>query len=163
VLIAEQVRDLAANSISAEEVRDLERAGVLGLLPDRVHEVDGQIVAAFRPDAQAIRVAVEAAGMTVEMVAPDGAELAMHSQYMAVWVLPLLASGALSVPCAVLANLITARIAAAKRRSEEPPEVVFRETIIEDGKVQERELRGPAREIEQMLRKRVESGEGAAE
>lgn len=161
--IAEQVKTLAADSITVDDVRGLERAGVLGLLPDRVHEVDGQIVASFRPDAQAIRVAVEAAGTTVEMVAPEGAELAMHSQYMAVLVLPLLVGAALSVPCGVLANLISARIEGAKRRADEPPEVVFREAIIEDGKVQERELRGPAREIEQMLRRRVESGEGSGE
>jgi hypothetical protein len=156
VSISELVKESGALEVSVDKLRDLAQSGVLGLLPDRVYEVDGQLVAAFRPDAQAIRVAAQTAGVSVEMVAPEGAELAMRSQYMAVWVLPVLAGALVGVPCQVLATLIAARLEAGKRRSEAPPEVVLREIFDEDGKVRERELRGPAQEIEQLLRERAE-------
>jgi hypothetical protein len=159
VSISELVQAPTENNLSVEEVHCFEHAGVLGLIPDRVYKVDGQLVASFRPDAQAIRVAAQAAGITVEMVAPDGAEFAMRSQYAVDWVLPVLAGATAGVPCQILATLIAARIEGCMRRSEKPPEVAFREVIVEDGKVQERELRGPAREVEQLLRKRAESGD----
>lgn len=159
--ISERTGEPVANRPSLAEVQRLVGEGVLGVLPDRVHEVDGRLVAAFRPDTQVIRVAAEAESLSVELMAPDEAELAMYTQYAADWVLPALVCAGMSVPCQILATLLAARIESFRRRSEEPPMVLFREVIEEDGKLTERELRGPADEIEAFLRARIESGDGS--
>src|SRR4051794_32654358 len=78
----------------------------LVFLPDAISPVDGEMVAAFRERAQALKVGAKNAGVTVEFMAPAGVRVGVYSEHAADWVLPLI----LGVPGATVATLLATQI-----------------------------------------------------
>ena len=121
------------------------------ILPDLVEvKADGTTIASFREEAQAFRVDALRAGLTVDLVAPDGSERAAYREHAADWVLPVLLAG----PVPVVVTLITNRIQRwmdDRAEGDPVPTVRYREAHIEDGKIRVRELEGLADEVAKML------------
>ena len=141
---------------SADELQELTSGARLVMLPDRVDQRPGErTTASFPPLAQALRVNAARAGLTPVLYAPAGAEPVMYSEYTADWVLPVLVTAALAVPGQVAAEVIADHIAGDNTSQGASPTVLYREAVIEDGEVRLREIAGPAREVEQLLRERT--------
>ena len=122
------------------------------LLPDRVDtSPDGNVVAAFREEAQAFRVDALKAGLKVQLVRPPESAVAAYREHAAEWVLPFI----LSIPAGVAINLISNRIQRwidENRGSPGAPRLRYREAHIVEGEVRVRELEGPADEVAALLR-----------
>ena len=91
------------------------------ILPSRLEELDGELIAAFRPDAQELRVNAAAEGVEVELYAPEGARRGVHQEHAADWILPILVGFPVGLATNLLANLIQARIDAWRERGAQPP------------------------------------------
>lgn len=150
--LTERVIDPPAHWPSADELRRAAAQGTLVLLPDDVREIDGNLTAFFRTDAQALRVRASTAGLKSVLLSPDGAERAGYSEYAADWVLPVVVGVALSVPGAVVADVIHDAIANNPDPQAPAPIVRFREAVVDGDSVRLREVEGPADEVERLLR-----------
>ncbi len=134
-------------------LRDLGKDGRVVLLPDQITSVNGAVTAAFRDDAQALRVAARRAGLEVTMSMPDGAVASVWREHDATWVVPFV----LSIPVGVAANLVANEIQRkldhlkANRGGLPMPTVRYREVTIEADKARLREIEGPADEVVQLL------------
>lgn len=130
----------------------------LVLLPDRIEELNGQLRASYRDDAQALRVAAQRVGMEVVFGAPEGAKPATYREHDATLVL----SFVLSIPGGVIGTLLANEIQRHldRWRSEKTDDVAqlkvrAREVVIEAGRTKVREIEGPAEEVVALLRERV--------
>jgi hypothetical protein len=140
---------LASHEI-ARLVADHPRSEGLVLLPDEVSTVGGALVAGFRSDAQALRVAALERNVPVEVALPAGAQPGQYTEHAADWVLPLI----LGVPTSIVTSLIATHI---QRRldawrstgSTKLPTVRYREVTYNqtDGNTKVREIEGPADEV----------------
>lgn len=149
---------------SAEELSERLDADKLVILPDQVDESNDELIAAFRRDAQEIRVTGKEAGLEVELYSPPGARLGVYEEHAADWILPALASFPLSVAGTLVANLIQARIDAWKTDDvdgQEMPVVRYRELDIDGDQTRLHEIEGPADQVRDILRDRA-SGLGEA-
>lgn len=142
----------------ASELSGRTREGSLVLLPDDVRELDGQLTASFRESAQNLSVRARSEGVTVEFVAPPGAERGMYRERAADWVLPWILSVPTGVAIGLIVNEIQRAIDAARAAKQAVPTIRFREVVIEDGRTTARELTGPADEVRDVLSRRLESG-----
>lgn len=151
VAIKDSHRDAPASWPSAEEL--MTGGDRVVIFPDRLEKMNGELTAAFRPDAQAIRVDAAAAGVEVELWAPAGARRAVYEEHAAVWVLPLLLGIPASVVAGLLTNLIQERIDAWRARGAPAPapEVRCGLVEIEQGKLRVRDLEGSAEEVRDIL------------
>lgn len=123
------------------------------IFPEKVEEMRGELTAAFRPDAQAIRVDAAAAGIEVELWTPAGARRGVYEEHAADWVLPLILGIPLNLVTGLVANLIQERIDAWRARGAPAPapEVRCGFVEIEDGKLRVRDLEGPAEQVREIL------------
>lgn len=131
----------------------------LVLLPDQVVERDGEAIAGFRSDAQALRVRATEAGLDVQLVLPDGAKPGIYSEHAADWVLPLI----LSVPGGVITTLVANELQRLldawreRRGASAQPTTCYRELVLSadgsDAKIVE--IEGPAEEVVQLLREKA--------
>jgi hypothetical protein len=143
---------------TAQELQALGASADIVILPDRVDpDPDGTPVAAFREEAQALRVDALGQGLTVRMVVPPGGRSAVYIERAADWVLPVL----LAVPLPVVVNLLSNRIQRwiDERGDDAPlPTLHYREARINAGDVRLREIEGPADEVIELLRGEDEAG-----
>jgi hypothetical protein len=141
---------------SVEELRTLAADGALVLLPDRVSLVGNETVAAFREDAQALRVRGREAGLRVELSAPAGARLGVYREHAAEWILPVavfLGAQAANVISNLIANEIQRRLDAWRgTHTGRAPAVRYRELLLQGDDVHVREVEGSAEEIVALLR-----------
>jgi hypothetical protein len=115
---------------SVEDVEQLQTAADVVLLPDRVdRERDGALVAAFREEAQALRVEALRAGFTVELARPAEATLAAYREHAAEWVLPLILSVPAGAAAQLVANFLQRRLDELRSRKSDMPRVRYRELI----------------------------------
>jgi hypothetical protein len=147
-------RTLEAPEHVAQLVRGRDAATTLVLIPDDLAQVDNDVVAGFRVDAQDLRVAALEAGLPVEVALPPGARAGHYTEHAADWVLPLI----LGTPAAVVATLIATHV---QRRldawraggTSRTPLVRYREVVAENSReVRIREIEGPAEEVLNWLR-----------
>ena len=162
-----QNREGPAAAHIAALVADRRDATGLVLLPDDISPVGDNIVAGFRSDAQALRVAALKRGITVDIAMPAGAQAGHYSEHAADWVLPLL----LGVPGSVVATLVATYL---QRRldswrsggTSRMPTVRYREIVAQtdDTPARLREIEGPVDEVLLWLREErgavPEIGEG---
>lgn len=128
------------------------------LYPDRVDNDGDDLVAAFRPDAQALRILAAERGIPVTVVTPDDAKVGIYTEHAADWVLPVV-----SIPTSVVATLIADylryrlhgwRAGSSERRS---PVVRYREVERSaDGSSRVRQIEGPAEDVMAWLDEKVE-------
>lgn len=133
------------------ELIELARSADVVMLPDRVADGNDGRVAAFREEAQGFRVDVRALGLTVDLWAPDGAEVAAYREDFAPIVLPFL----LMVPLPIAINLVSNRIQRwldEKGESQQQPTLIYRDVHVVDGSVRVREIQGPADAVVEALR-----------
>ena len=131
----------------------------LVLLPDQLVERDGERIAGFRQDAQALRVRAMEAGIDVELVLPNGAKPGIYSEHDADWVLPLI----LSVPGGVIAVLVANELQRLldawreQRGASAQPTTRYRELVLSaDGsEAKVVEIEGPAEDVILVLRERA--------
>jgi hypothetical protein len=154
VSLTERLTDPPEHWPSADVLRKATTEGSFVLLPDDVRDVDGTLTAFFRTDAQALRVRASNAGLKPVLLAPDGAEVAGYSEYAADWVLPVVVTAALSIPSAVVADVIHDGIANKPESGGAAPTVRYREAVVDGDRVRVREIEGPADEVERLLRER---------
>lgn len=152
--LQESVRDTPNHWPVTEEIEAAAAAGGLIILPDRIDTAGERRVAAFRGDAQELRVRAKQKGLEAQLLAPADAELAVYSEHAADWVLPVVVSAVLAVPSALVADMLHDRIADAGEAKITMPEVRYREAYVEDGQMRLREIEGPADELLQLLRQR---------
>jgi hypothetical protein len=150
---------------SAAELAELDGEGKLVLLPDQVDDdLQGELIAGFRPDAQELRVNAQEAGLEVTLYAPPGARLGVYEEHAADWVLPVLVNFDVSLIASIVGNLISARLEAWRAERGEAAEVPvlrYRELEIEGDRTRLREIEGPANQVRDLLRERDEQpGEG---
>lgn len=146
--IRERELDAVEGWPTGDELIELAGAADVVMLPDRI--ADGN-VAAFREEAQGLRVDARARGLTVDLWAPEGAEMAAYREDFAHIVLPFL----LMVPLPIAIGLITNRIQRwiDERGGSQPlPMLVYRDVRVVDGDVRVRELQGPADAVVAALR-----------
>jgi len=143
--------------LDAAELVRRAREGALVLLPDTLSSVDGQMVAGFRPGAQALRVRAKQEGVPVEVVVPTGARPGHYSEHAADWVLPLI----LGVPAATVGQLIANEIQRwidewREQGRPRTPTLRYREVIVDEmtRKTTMRELEGPADEVADWIARR---------
>jgi hypothetical protein len=128
------------------------------LYPDRVETHGGDLIAAYRPDAQALRILAAKRGVTVVIAGPEDAKKAIYSEHAADWVLPLIDIPT-GVVAALMADYLKARLKAWKEGSQErrSPLVRYREVDRSpDGQSQVREIEGPAEDVMAWLRENRE-------
>lgn len=149
--VKETYSEPAASWPNAAELA--ERGERVVILPARVEETGGELIAAFRPDAQALRVNATAEGIDVELYTPTGARRGVYQEHAADWVLPVLMSVPVNLATGLLVNLIQARIDAWRARGAPAPEPEVRCGLaeIEDGAVRVHDLEGPAKEVRDIL------------
>lgn len=143
---------------SAEELSKRLGAGKLMILPDRIEQSQDELIAAFRRDAQEMRVTGKETGLEVELYSPPGARLGVYEEHAADWILPAVASFSLSIAGTLVANLIQARIDAWKaddHQEQDMPVVRYRELDIDGDHTRLREIEGPADQVRDMLRART--------
>ena len=121
----------------------------LVLYPDQISTVGDDLVAAFRPDAQALRVAAAERGISVVVAAPENAKKGIYSEHSADWVLPLI-----GIPTSVVASLIADylrhRLRGWRANSSERRSPIVRYREVErspDGSSRMREIEGPAEDV----------------
>jgi len=142
-----------------EIASDNESSDGIAVLPESVTEIDGNLVAGFRPDMQAIGVLAAEAGVAVELLLPDGAEPGLYSEHDADWVLPLFLELSNGVTAGLIANYLQRLYDEWRGRNSGMPTVRHREVIsAPDGTEVVRELEGPAPEIIEWLRDRERDG-----
>src|SRR3954467_14515032 len=122
----------APEHLDVGELARLQGGDALVVLPDTLSPVDGQMVAGFRPGAQALRVRAEEEGVPVTVLVLNGARAGRYSEHAAEWVLPLI----LGVPAAsaaqLIANEIQRWIAEGREQGRSPiPLLSYREVIVE--------------------------------
>jgi hypothetical protein len=161
VSVSERVVDPPDHWPTAVDIGRVVASGAVALLPDRVDERDGRLLASFRPEAQALRVRTKSVGLDAILLMPPGAEAVVYSEYTADWILPVLIAAALTVPANLAADLIHDRIGPESQKGVTLPTVRYREAIIEHGRVRVYEAEGPANEVERLLRARVERAKEA--
>jgi hypothetical protein len=134
------------------------REDALVLLPDTLSRVDGQLVAGFRPGAQALRVRAMQEGVAVEVVVPEGARAGHYTEHAADWVLPLI----LDVPATAVGQLIANEIQRwidewRNQGRSRTPTLRYREVIVDEATQQTkvRELEGPADEVADLIARRA--------
>ena len=150
---------VSADLPAAAELAGLVAPNRLVLLPDQIVERDGQLIAGFRSDAQALRVRAGEAGIDVELVLPGGATPGIYSEHAADWVLPLILGVPGSAVGTLIANELQRRINAWRehRGSSAQPTTRYRELVLSadgsDAKIVE--IEGPAEEVVQVLREKA--------
>lgn len=156
--VTEKEYELPEELLDAHSASLLPQDADILILPDRVVPSEAETVAAFRPEAQALRVHLQSGGLRTTLAAPPGSKKATYEEHAADWVLPtvLFAAGLpVSVAAGVVANWISARLgsrAAATR-------VRYREAHLRtDGGVDVTEMEGPGDQIVAVLRERGDSG-----
>lgn len=130
----------------------------LVLLPDRIEELNGELRASYRDDAQALRVAAQRAGMEIVFGAPAGAKPATYREHDST----LVFSFVLSIPGGAIGTLLANEIQRHldRWRSEKKDDVAqlkvrAREVVIEAGRTRVREIEGPGEEVVAWLSKRA--------
>lgn len=153
--ITERTVDPPERWVSHQAVQDALTASTLLVLPDGFAEDGETTVAHFRPDANAVRVRANQAGVQTTLLVPAGVSPVVYSEYADRWVLPVLVAAVLSVPSSVAATLIADRIEA-QGVAQPIPTVVYREVIATDNKMKIREIEGPGDEVLEILLSRSE-------
>jgi hypothetical protein len=146
------------STILAEELLSTDTAQRLtegvAILPDRMLVDNGAMIAAFRPDAGALRHELRQAGIHVELAVPEGASMATYEEHAADWILPAIlfvAGIPVAVVTAVVANWITSKLGTDAHATT----VRYREGHCGvDGRVDVLEIDGPGDEVAQILRER---------
>jgi hypothetical protein len=152
----------------AAELERLGSGGALVLLPDAIEHVKGKTRAAYREEAQALRVAAERDGTTVVFAAPETAVPVVRREHDSTLVL----AAAFSLPAQIAATLVANELqrqidrwrgGEEEQAASEPPPlpVRVREVFIDD-RVMVRELEGPAEEVAKLLTKQLQAGAGPA-
>jgi hypothetical protein len=129
------------------------------ILPDRIEQTTGKLTAAYRPDAQALRVDAKQRGIEVELYKPAEARRGVYEEHAADWVLPVLMSVPVNLACGLIVNLIQARLDAwrAAGSPQPPPEMRCGLLEIDKGELRVRDLEGPAVEVRDALVKLAET------
>jgi hypothetical protein len=151
---------------TAEELPERLEAGKLMILPDQIDESNGELIAAFRRDAQEIRVTGKEAGLEIELYSPPGARLGVYEEHAADWILPAVASFPPSIAGTLVANLIQARIDAGKAnddKAQDMPVVRYRELDMDGDHTRLREIEGPADQVRDILRDRASGADDASD
>jgi hypothetical protein len=150
VTVTERTVDPPSGWPDASILSNLAKGHRLVLLPDRVEELNGELRASYRDDAQALRVAAQRAGMEVVFGAPDGAKPATYREHDATLVL----SFVLSIPGGLIGTLLANEIQRHldRWRDEKTDDVAqlkvrAREVVIEAGRTKVREIEGPGEEV----------------
>jgi hypothetical protein len=144
---------------AVSQLRELVAPDRLVLLPDQLVERDGEMIAGFRQDAQALRVRAMEAEINVELVLPDGAKSGIYSEHDADWVLPLI----LSVPGGAIGTLVANEVQRLldawreKGGASSHPTLRYREVVLsaDDSEAKVVEIEGPAEDVIQVLRERA--------
>jgi hypothetical protein len=151
----------APQHLDAAELVRRRREGALVLLSDTLAPVRGQTVAAFREEAQPLRVRARQEGVPVDVVVPEGAQLGLYSEHAAEWVLPLI----LEVPAGAVAQLIASEIERwidewRQQGRSRTPTLRYREVIVDEAthRTLVRELEGPADEVADWIARRPALG-----
>ena len=152
--VTEELLDPPDHWPSADEIASAAASNELVLLPDRLTERDGVVAAAFRGEAQALRVRAQASGHSVLLLAPEGAELAVYSEHAADWVLPVVVAAALAIPGNLVADLLHDAVREARTQQTSLPVVKVREAVVTEDRVKLREIEGPADEVAKFLEER---------
>jgi hypothetical protein len=142
---------------TADELSERLGVGKMAILPDRVERTGDGLIAAFRRDAQEIRVTGKEAGLEVELYSPPDARLGVYEEHAADWVLPTVVSFPLSIAGTLVANLIQTRIdawKAGRSEGEDMPVVRYRELDVDGDQTRLREIEGPADQVRDILRDR---------
>jgi hypothetical protein len=156
--IVERTLDAPEHWPTMEELERVATDGTVIMLPDRLEETDGQLVAAFRLDAQGMRVAATEAGLTPILYAPAGAELAMYTENAADWVLPVIVAAVLAFPGQIGATLAADWIEAQMHQQPTAQTVIYREAIVQQGSLKLYEIEGAPGDVTQLLRSRGQKG-----
>lgn len=156
--ITEKFSPLSADWLGPDELKRAVAEDTLVVLPDRVSVVSGEIVAAFREDAQALRVRGHEQGLRVELLAPEGARLGVYSEHAAEWVLPIvifLAGQGASIISNLIANVIQRHLDRWRESGQEQmPTLRYREAIFAPERIEVREIDGPPEDVLTWLRER---------
>jgi hypothetical protein len=139
----------------AEELARLAEQGGLVLLPDEVaQQPDGRILAAFREEAQAMRLQAQQDGVPVTLIKPQDADLAVYREDAAELVLPIILFAA-GIPATLITNRIQ-RWLDERRAAGGSRRIRYREAHVADSEIRVRELEGPAEDVVEMLRENWE-------
>ena len=127
------------------------RTDEIFILPDRVVERDGKVLAAFRPETQALRVLFRDAGYEVKLPAPEDATRGRYEEHDDSWVLPIILTAA-GLPIGIVSALVVDWIKS-KIGSKESPRVLYRHATIEtaDADIEILEISGTVDDIAQLL------------
>jgi hypothetical protein len=129
------------------------RADIL-VLPDRLVEEDGERVAAFRPEAQPMRVDINAAGRTVELLVPAGARRRSTEEHAAEWILPVVLLVG-QIPVGVASTLIADWIRNRRVERPEARRMLYREAArLPDGTFRVIQIEGPPEEVATVVERR---------
>ena len=171
--LTDRIRPAPAHWPRLEKLEEVAAGGALVMLPDRVDELDGEVRASYRDEAQAIRVAAREQGLEVVLAVPPGARPALLREHDASLVLGAVLSIPAGVAAVLLANEIqrhldkwrAGREAADRQDADRSSSftVRAREVAIKDDEARLREIEGPAEEVIKLLRAEAEaSGEQGA-
>jgi hypothetical protein len=154
--VRETLHEMPEHTMDVAQLVTLRDGGGLVLLPDNVSVVNDRLIAGFRPDAQALRVAAREAGVPVELVTPPGAQPGVYSEKAADWVLPVVLAVPGTVVAQLVANELQRRIDRYRHgRAGQMPTARYREVVIDEReRVQMREIEGPADDVFDWLRER---------
>jgi hypothetical protein len=155
--IIERIRDAPAHWPDADRLVKLAADGALVLLPDRVDEINGQLRASFRDEAQALRVAARAEGLDVHLASPTGATASLLREHDATLVLGAVLTVPATIAATLVANEIQRHLDRWRASREEPQDpasftVRYQEAVIKDGLPHLREVEGPAEAVIEVLR-----------
>jgi hypothetical protein len=136
------------------ELEQVATDGTVIMLPDRLENDADRLVAAFRLDAQGLRVAAKEAGLVPILLAPPGAELAMYTENAADWILPVIVAFVLAVPGQIGATLAADWIEGQIPQHPTAQTVLYREAVVEHGTLRLYEVEGAPGEVVRLLRAR---------
>jgi hypothetical protein len=167
VALTDRIRPAPAHWPSVAKLEELAAGGALVMLPDRVDELDCEMRASFRDEAQAVRVAAQEQGLEVVLAVPPGARPALLREHDASLVLGAVLSVPTGVAAVVLANEIQrhldkwrgGREAAGRQDADRRSSFTVRalEVVIKDDEARVREIEGPAEEVIKLLRAEAEA------
>lgn len=127
----------------------------LAFLPERLDQVSGQRVAAFRPTAHELRVVLRNGGLDPALIVPDGYRKGSWQEHSDTWVLPVILTAA-TVPVTVLANLMTTWLQSKFGGGDDRATLVYREIEIRpDGHKRFIEVRGKPSVVIRALEERA--------